>query len=477
MPAPVVHAPCGSLLGVERPGSLAFLGIPYAEAPIGDLRFCAPVPHARWEGVREATEFGATPQRRAPFPNPTIPEPIIPGDDILNLNVFTPTLDAAAALPVHVYIHGGGYIAGSHVGSWFDGNTYNREGIVVVTISYRLGFDGFGWIEDAPRNRGMLDMVCALEWVRDNIAAFGGDAGNVTISGQSAGGGAVLTLLAMPAAVGLFHRVIAHSPVIGMASVEEHEAFGRTFAGLAGVDPTIAGWSALTEDAILDIQFAQMATERGIHPMAGRLVSEATSVCEVTMDWGPALDPVTIPASPYEAWAAGFNADVQLLLGATADEFMMPPMAPAADVVREWLDTVDLEPRLRAYALEQLENGCPDALGRVATAVMFRRNVLRVAAVRAAGGAPAWMYDFQQASTVTGMSGHCLELPFTWDCLDDAWAVGQLGTGQPQALADAMHGAWVSFMRTGEPGWAAGTGRVFGGDGTRAAFADVVALT
>ena len=142
------------------------------------------------------------------------------------------------------------------------------------------------------------------------------------------------------------------------------------------------------------------------------------------------------------------------------DEFLMPSLAPAAEAVRAWLDTVDFEPRLRAYALEQLEHGCPDALGRVATAVMFRRNVLRIAAARAAGGAPAWMYDFQQASAVTGLSGHCLELPFTWNCLADPWAVAQLGPGAPQALADEMHGAWVSFMRAGDPGWAAGTGRV-----------------
>ena len=476
MSAPVVHAPCGSLLGIERPGSLAFLGIPYAEAPLGALRFRAPVPRARWEGVRDATEYGATPQRRSPFENPAIPEPVVPGDDILNLNVFTPAVAPETLLPVHVYIHGGGYIAGSHVGSWFDGASYNRDGIVVVTISYRLGFDGFGWIADAPRNRGMLDMVCALEWVRDNIGAFGGDAANVTISGQSAGGGAVLTLLAMPRARGLFQRVIAHSPVMGLPSVEEHERLGRAFAATVGVEPTLDGWSSRTEEEVLDVQFAQMAADSGIHPMASRLATEPTALCEVTMGWGPAMDPDTIPVAPFAAWVGGFNADVQLLLGATGDEFLMPSLAPAAAVVRAWLDTVDFEPRLRAYALEQLENGCPDALGRVATAVMFRRNVLRIAAARAAGGAPAWMYDFQQASAVTGLSGHCLELPFTWNCLADPWAVAQLGPGAPQALADEMHGAWVSFMRAGDPGWAAGTGRVFGGAGTHEAFADVAAL-
>lgn len=476
MNAPVVHAPCGPVLGIARPGSLAFLGIPFAEAPLGALRHRAPVRRAAWAGVRDATEFGATPQRRTMYAEATIPEPIRPGEDILNLNVFTPTTDAAARLPVHVYIHGGGYAFGSHVGSWFDGRTYNVDGIVMVTISYRLGFDGFGWIADAPRNRGLLDMVCALEWVRDNIAAFGGDPAQVTISGQSAGGGAVLSLLSMPKAQGLFHRVIAHSPVLGITTAEHHEALGRDFAALAGVEPTLVGWSSLTEERVLDVQFAQAQSARGIHPMVGRLETEPTALCEVEMDWGPAMDPETIPVPPHEAWALGFNREVEVLVGATADEFMMPPLSPPATAIREWLDSVPFSSELKAYALGQLDSGSPDAIGRLATVVMFRRNVLRIAAARARGGARTWTYDFQQQSSVTGMSGHCLELPFTWNCLEDAHAIKVLGPDQPQALADAMHGAWVAFTRTGEPGWHEGTGRVFGGHGSRVAFADVAAL-
>ncbi len=476
MTTPIVHAPCGAVAGIERPGSLAFLGIPFAEVPVGERRFQAPVRRGVWSDVRDATEYGATPQRRSPYPATTIPEPIIAGEDILNLNVFTPIADPSARLSVHVYIHGGGYVSGSHAGSWFDGATYNRDNIVVVTIAYRLGFEGFGWIADAPRNRGLLDMVCALEWVRDNIAAFGGNPQDVTISGQSAGGGAVLSLLSMPAAQGLFHRVIAHSAVIGAPTAAEHEAMGRAFAARAGVEPTISGWSALSKDEVLDHQFAQMRDGAGIAPMVGRLVTEPTAVCEVTMDWGPALDADTLPVAPFDAWRGGFNNHVELLVGATADEFMMPSMAPPAAKVREWLAGVHFEPRLREYALAQLENGSPDPIGRVATAVMFRRNALRIADARRAGGAPTWLYDFQQRSSVTGMSGHCLELPFTWNCLRDAHAVKVLGAGQPQALADEMHTAWVEFIREGDPGWEEGSGRCFGGDRRTAPFADVQSL-
>ena len=157
-------------------------------------------------GVRDALRYGPTPQRKALAEITTIPEPSIPGQDILNLNVFTPRPRAGNGseelLPVLVYIHGGGYVAGSPASPWYDGVAFNRDGIVTVTVSYRLGFDGFGWLPDAPSNRGILDCLLALEWVRDNISQFGGDPARVTIAGQSAGGGAVMTLLTMPRAQG-----------------------------------------------------------------------------------------------------------------------------------------------------------------------------------------------------------------------------------------------------------------------------------
>ena len=139
-----------------------------------------------------------------------IPEPSVPGESTLNVNVFTPAPATDAALPVLVYIHGGGYFAGSPASPWYDGAAFNRDGVVTVSISYRLGFDGFGWIADAPMNRGVLDWLLALEWVRDNIAAFGGDPARVTIAGQSAGGGAVLTLLGMPSGAAAHRGRVQH---------------------------------------------------------------------------------------------------------------------------------------------------------------------------------------------------------------------------------------------------------------------------
>ena len=177
----------GSTADAGYPRSAAFLGIPFAEAPVGERRFAAPVPAAGWDGVREATGFGPTAQRR-PFAEVTaIPEPSFPGDSTLNVNVFTPAPgEQDARLPVLVWIHGGGFKAGSPSSPWYDGLAFNRDGVVTVSISYRLGFDGFGWIPDAPHNRGLLDQIEALRWIRDNIAAFGGDPDRLTIAGQSA---------------------------------------------------------------------------------------------------------------------------------------------------------------------------------------------------------------------------------------------------------------------------------------------------
>lgn len=472
MHSPIVDAHCGPVIGVARPGSYAFLGIPYAKAPVGALRFGAPEPMDRWSTPRDATHFGPTPQRRSPWAESTIPEPSIPGEETLNCNVFTPALDATAGLPVLVYIHGGGYIAGSHVGAWFDGAAFNRHGVIVVTVSYRLGFDGFGWIEDAPANRGLRDLVRALEWVQENIAAFGGDPHRVTISGQSAGGGAVLSLLAMPAATGLFHGAIAQSPVIGIATREQHEANGRRIAAAASVEPTRAGWSALSEEAVLDVQYGDDRDETAAHPKTRDLATVRSALCEVVVAWGPAIDAHTIPVPPYAAWVAGAAREVPLLIGATRDEFVAPGGSPWS------LDTVELEPAVRVHGDVLVAAGEADPVGRVASDVMFRRSVLEVAAARAAGGARTWIYDFAHRGGRSGLAGHCLDLPFAWDNLAADGVSAVLGTAPPQGLADEMHGAWCSFITHGEPGWTeageALRGRVFGGDGE--ALGDVRAI-
>jgi para-nitrobenzyl esterase len=160
---PVVRTAAGLVRGIQRDGSAAFLGIPFAQPPVGDLRFAAPAPALSWEGIRDAVAYGATPQRGETGMT-LIPEPSIPGEETLNVNVFTPDVDGR--LPVLVWIHGGGFVSGSTASPWYDGASFARDGVVLVTVSYRLGFDGFGDIEGAPSNRGVRDWLAALEWVQ-----------------------------------------------------------------------------------------------------------------------------------------------------------------------------------------------------------------------------------------------------------------------------------------------------------------------
>jgi len=303
---PVVQTAAGALAGTWRGESAAFLGIPFAQAPVGELRFAAPVPVEPWDGVRDATEPGPTPQRRPFGAVTTIPEPSVPGDATLNLNVFTPVPGQPdAKLPVLVWIHGGGFFAGSPSSPWYDGAAYNRDGVVTVSLSYRLGFDGFGWIADAPTNRGVLDMIAGLEWVRANIAAFGGDPSQVTISGQSAGGAAVLTLLSAPRAQHLFARVIAHSGAALTLSYDKAEAIGRGFAARAGVEPTRAGWSGLSEDAVLDLQQELMAMDFTPPSSAADFVRGTLSAGGVSLAFVPLVGDDVVPLTLADAIHGG----------------------------------------------------------------------------------------------------------------------------------------------------------------------------
>src|SRR3954470_5566848 len=254
----VVGTAAGAVRGACRAGAAALLGNPVAQDRFGDLRFAAPEPRAPWQGVRDALRYAPTPQRKALMEVTTIPEPSIPGDDVLALNVFTPRPRTSTAdeepLPVLVYIHGGGYVAGSPASPWYDGAAFNRDGVVTVTVSYRLGFEGFGWLPDAPVNRGVLDWLLALEWVRDSIGAFGGDPGRVTIAGQSAGGGAVMTLLTMPRARGLFSGAASLSGVPADVPLEAARQTTAAIAARLGVTVDRAGFAGVPEAELIAAQ-------------------------------------------------------------------------------------------------------------------------------------------------------------------------------------------------------------------------------
>jgi para-nitrobenzyl esterase len=455
--APVVQTPAGAVRGVMLGDShAAYLGIPYAEAPVGPLRYAAPVKRAPWDGIRDADRYGATPLRDYMTSLTLIPEPAFPGDDTLLLNVFTPKPgDVSAALPVFVWIHGGGFVTGSPSSSWYDGGAFPRDGVVVVSVSYRLGFDGFGRLDGAPDNRAVRDWILALEWVRDGIAQFGGDPSRVTIGGQSAGGSAVLTLLSMPAAQDLFSGVIAESPGALGGDPEASVARVADLAKRLGVAPTREAFAALDEESVFKAQQKMGAEEMGPQMIKGLI--RGTSAA---LGWAPVVDGDLVPYTLEEALALGVGADKRLLIGATANEFdMVSTMLPSK---LDWLPR-GLVMRMAGFdgagtrAYGAVTVGRPRVLfGRIMTDFIFRFHVVRTLAARTARQAGGtFAYDFRFANVDNGLAGHCVELPFAWDCIDGENIEANTGPNPPQQLADAAHGAWVAFIRDGDPGWPA----------------------
>ncbi|MDQ1075515.1 MULTISPECIES: carboxylesterase/lipase family protein [Microbacterium] len=440
----------GTVRGFRRGSTAVFLGIPFAQAPVGPLRFGAPAPVVPWDGERDATAYGPTAQR-GDAGITLIPEPSVPGDATLNVNVFTPAdRDPDATLPVLVWIHGGGYTSGSPASRWYDGDAFARDGVVTVVISYRIGFDGFGLIDGAPSNRGLRDQIAALRWVQDEIGAFGGDPARVTVAGQSAGGGSVLALMASPAASGLFHGAMAISPAIGAVPADAARRFAARVAELAGVSADRDGFAGVSEERLVELQ------EVAGKPPRGRAIASLTALLDDGLPLGPVIDGDGLPRHPLDVLAE--ETGVPLVIGSTDDEFTMltaryrgllrfVPVSLALAVLGLGRS------RRRAYLARTRRRGAAAVLGGYATDRVIRATVLRVA--RARGVAPTWVYRFAWPSPVFGTACHCLDVPFWFDHLDAEGVTAIAGDAPPRSLAAQLHGAAVAFARDGDPGWPA----------------------
>jgi para-nitrobenzyl esterase len=454
----------GAVRGIPSGPVVAFKGIPYAAPPFGDLRFAAPSPPAPWDGVRDCTAYGPT-APKPPYPAPVdllLPEPVIPGEDVLNLNVWTPD-PSAGGLPVLVWIHGGAFVNGSGAVPQYDGTAFARDGVVLVTVNYRLGVDGFlHFDDDGPANRGLLDQVAALEWVRDNIAAFGGDPGNVTIAGESAGAMSVTTLLSMPRAAGLFRRVIAQS------GAGHHALTPATARRVAGYLAERLG-VPLKREALAQVPIADLvAAQRGLSQEAA-LAPDPARWGEITVNamvYEPVIDGDVLPALPITSIGAGAGADVDVLAGSNTDEhtlFLVPNGMVdlvTEDLLRLALAGYGVDPDEAIGTYRALDPAATpgDLLVKVGTDWFFRMPAIRLAEARAGGPGRTWLYEFAWPSPQFGGrlgACHALEVAFVFDTLQTEGVAPLAGPAAPQELADAMHAAWVRFARTGDPGWAA----------------------
>lgn len=457
----LVTTQAGVVRGRAHPGHCAFLGIPYAAPPTGAARFGEPRPRRPWNGIRDATRPGpAAPQApRGGFGaldmSPYFGDTVWGDADYLTLDVCAPR--AAQACPVMVFVHGGGFISGSPHSPLYDGAAFVRDGVILVTVTYRLGVAGFLDLPDAPANRGLLDVVAALAWVQANIAAFGGDPGNVTLFGQSAGATIVGGIVTMPGASQLLTRAIMQSGNgLGAFSREQAARVTRRVSELLSVAPSVAGLAGAPDRHLVEVSThlagLSLRTDDRFDPLVG------LSAFSLVLDDQPA-----------DTMAAGVGSDIPLLIGTNADEgnlYLAPTGALCASTEQ---DVYELAAETHAEPIEVIDQyraRMPQAgWGALRSAILgdalFGRGSQRLADAHAAhGSATTHRYEFTWRSTALGGllgAAHTVELPFVFERLRLPVLRGPrglLGTGDPpSSLAEQVHGAWVSYARTGDPGW------------------------
>lgn len=450
----------GRILGSQAPGGVhGFRGIPYAAAPTHSRRFRPPAPVEPWSDTRDGSQFGpVAPQNASILDQVLGREPVLQDEDCLNLNVWTP--DVEAALPVMVFIHGGAFINGSGSGAFYDGAALAARGAVVVTLNYRLGALGFLHLQDpkgeydGAGNLGILDQVAALQWVKREIAAFGGDPNRVTVFGESAGSFSVATLLGVPKAAGLFQRAILQSGTAEhLRSVDEARVTTETFIGELGIQP---GDHTGLQDAPVDKILAAQARV---------LAQRPTGLGGV---FQPVVDGTVLAEHPHEAVRRGVAAQVDLMAGTNLDEAALwlafdPSLQDDEDALLRRFEAmvpneVDPRPVVDAYARELGATSTLQVWARVLTDAIFRLPMLGLVEAHLARGGNAHVYLFDWAApTFGGRLGAChgLELPFVFDNLGSQEATALTGplTAEIQELATSMADAWVSFASTGDPGW------------------------
>lgn len=460
-PDSVVTTLQGAVRGRRQDRVTAFLNIPYAAPPLDAGRFAPPQPHESWGGVRNATEPGPNaPQSERKLGtvdmSPYFGAGWSRGEDYLTVNIWTPA-SGGSDLPVMVFVHGGGFVAGSTRAALYDGSAFARDGVVLVTLNYRLGIAGFLDLPGAPANRGLLDVVAALRWVRENIAAFGGDPHNVTLFGQSAGATIVGGVLATPQATGLFRRAIVQSGSgLGAFTTDQAARVTLAAAEALGVKPHVDAFADISDERLVEaasrLAGIDLQTETHHDPLIG-------------------LSPfsLVLDTQPAESVAAGLSANVDLLIGTNTEEgnlYLVPVDSYATSTAADVESAANRAHPDPAGLIETYQKALPEAsFGKLRSAIMgdalFGAGTWALASAHAAHPESAtFSYEFAwRSQALDGDLGatHAVELPFVFDLaqlprLRGAKAL--LGPDKPPAeLAARMHEAWVRFARTGDPGW------------------------
>lgn len=463
-PEAIALSTSGAVRGLAADGLSTFCAVPYAAPPIGPLRFAAPAPHAPWSGVRDCTKPGASaPQGPSRLDAVMGILPFEQSEDCLTLTVWTPAADDHKR-PVIYWLHGGAYQSGGAHQPFYDGGNLARAcDVVVVGVNYRLGALGYLYLPEAEAagavtaNRGLLDQMHALRWVVDNIAAFGGDPARITISGQSAGGGSVLALLADPASRALVARAIPMSASTGSLGLERASDISNRFCEFVGVRRTdIEGLRALPVDAIVK---AQRAVQMEIAAKGDR-----------TIAWQNVVGGPGCPLNPASAVIKGAARDIPMLIGSTLDEGHA--WLAQDDKLLAETDTAIIAPTAEAGGFAKAAEDLPrdriskapkpwQVLSAMMTWAVFEKPSRKVASGHSENGGTAYVYRFEWRPTPDARFGacHCIELPFVFDNLDrwprDSAMLAGHDAESYRALATAMRDAWGAFAHTGNPATAA----------------------
>jgi para-nitrobenzyl esterase len=454
---PRARTAAGAVRGRREDGIAVFRGIPFARPPVGGLRFAAPCPAQPWAGTRDASAFGPPPPQSGAG-RIAGPSRARDGDTAqwLTVNVWSPD-EGGARLPVMVWVYGGAYAAGYSGDPAYDGAPLARLGVVVVSFNYRVGMEGFAQIEGAPPNRGLLDQVAALSWVRDNIASFGGDPGNVTVFGESAGAGSIAALLAMDSAAGLFRRVIAQSVPGTFFSAALAADIAAAAARAVGARACVADLAGIDPDRLVTAAEAVVAS-------FGERAGRWGAVAHTLTPFSPVVDGEVLTVTPWTALAAGRARDVDLLVGHNRDEcrlFTTPgglAAGEAAAAVRAFAPEPGGEDAFRAAYPDA------DTARRYELAYsdwLFRMPSVHLADAHAAGGGAAFLYELCYAAPAGGGAlGAChgLDVPLVFGSF--AASFGHLLFGDEPAaaavnLGSMMRGSWTAFAASGDPGWPA----------------------